>query len=103
MAGAASGSPISPSAWSAGYCSQGSPRSASTRRGTAAREPIWPRLVAAACRTLVSSSESAPTRPETAAASLIEPSITQANSRTSSSGSRTSASSGAVAAAPSRT
>ena len=42
IAGAASGSAISPSAFSAGYWSHGSPRSASTSRGTAAREPIWP-------------------------------------------------------------
>ena len=61
-AGAARGSPISPRACSAGYCSQGSPRSASMSRGTARGEPICPRLVAAAWRTLTSGSESASTR-----------------------------------------
>ena len=86
-AGAARGSPISPRAWSAGYCSQGSPRSASTRRGTASGEPICPRLVAAAWRTLTSGSERASTRAPTAAGSFMEPSITAAKSRTSSSGS----------------
>ena len=40
----------------AGYCSHGSPRSASMSGGTASGEPIWPRLVAAAWRTFTSGS-----------------------------------------------
>ena len=102
-AGAARGSPISPSACSAGYCSQGSSRSASTRRGTASREPICPRLVAAAWRTFTSGSDSAATSAVTALGSLIVPSMTAAKRRTSSSASRSSASSAGAADGPSRT
>ena len=72
-------------------------------RGTARREPICPRLAAAAWRTLTPGSESASTRLPTAAGSFMEPSITAAKSLISSSGSERSARSGAVAAVPSRT
>ena len=88
-AGAARASPISPSAWIAGYCSQGSSRSASTsgEHRVAGRRsgPGWPPRRGARSRR---GRARAAMRGATARASRSAPSITAAKLRTSSSGSR---------------